>query len=29
MFSPFVGPYNPGNHKLNKIDSALYQEALV
>jgi hypothetical protein len=29
MFSPIVAPITPGDHKLNEIDSALYQEALV
>jgi hypothetical protein len=29
MFYPIVAPHNPEDHGLNKIDSALYQEALV
>jgi hypothetical protein len=29
MFSPVVAPITPGDHKLNKIDSVPYQEALV
>jgi hypothetical protein len=29
MFYPIVAPHNPKVIKLNKIDSALYQEALV
>jgi hypothetical protein len=29
MFFPIVAPITPGDHKLNEIDSALYQEALV
>jgi hypothetical protein len=29
MFYPIVTPITPEDHELNKIDSALYQEALV
>jgi hypothetical protein len=29
MFCPIVAPNNPGDHKLTRIDSALYQEALM
>jgi hypothetical protein len=28
MFNPTVASHNPGDHELNRIDSALYQEAL-
>jgi hypothetical protein len=28
MLYPTVAPIIPGDHELNKIDSALYQEAL-
>jgi hypothetical protein len=29
MFYPIVASHNPGDHELNKIDSALYQETLM
>jgi hypothetical protein len=29
IFYPIVAPMTPGDHAVNKIDSALYQEALL
>jgi hypothetical protein len=29
IFYPIVVPHNPWDHELNKIDSALYQDAFM